>query len=64
MIEKSVRYCQTFGCSAKYGKLLSNMAAEFGNPLIIEFGTSFGISTMYLAASVPETLVLHHGRMP
>jgi predicted O-methyltransferase YrrM len=35
----------------KYGVLLSNMAAEFGKPLIIEFGTSFGISTMYMAAA-------------
>jgi predicted O-methyltransferase YrrM len=34
----------------KYGELLSNMAAEFGKPLIIELGTSLGISTMYLAA--------------
>lgn len=42
---------------SKYGLLLSNLAIEFGNPLIVEFGTSFGISTMYLAASCPETLV-------
>jgi predicted O-methyltransferase YrrM len=41
----------------KYGVLLSNMAAEFGKPLIIEFGTSFGISTMYIAASCPDALV-------
>jgi predicted O-methyltransferase YrrM len=34
----------------RYGMLLSNMAHEFGMPLIIEFGTSFGISTMYLAS--------------
>jgi predicted O-methyltransferase YrrM len=36
---------------------LSNLAAEFGKPLIVEFGTSFGISTMYLAASCPEAVV-------
>lgn len=41
----------------KYGVLLSNMAAEFGNPLIIEFGTSLGISTMYLASANRETVV-------
>jgi predicted O-methyltransferase YrrM len=41
----------------KYGKLLSNMAAEFGHPLIIELGTSLGISAMYLAASCPGTVV-------
>ena len=41
----------------KYGKLLANLAAEFGRPLIIEFGTSLGISTMYMAASVNETPV-------
>jgi predicted O-methyltransferase YrrM len=39
----------------KYGVLLSNMAAEFGHPLIVEFGTSFGISTMYMAAANSET---------
>lgn len=41
----------------KYGKLLSNMAFEFGNPLIIELGTSLGISTMYMAATCPGTTV-------
>jgi predicted O-methyltransferase YrrM len=44
--------------TGKYGKFLSNMAAEFGNPLIIELGTSLGISTMYMAASCNETLLL------
>lgn len=38
----------------KYGILLSNLAAEFGKPGIIEFGTSLGISTMYLAAGRPD----------
>jgi predicted O-methyltransferase YrrM len=41
----------------KYGVLLSNMAAEFGEPLIIEFGTSLGISTMYLAAACTTAMV-------
>lgn len=41
----------------KYGKLLSNMAFEFGDPLIIELGTSLGISTMYMAASCPGATV-------
>jgi predicted O-methyltransferase YrrM len=35
----------------KYGVLLHNMAAEFGESLILELGTSLGISTMYLASS-------------
>lgn len=43
--------------SEKYGLLLSNLAAEFGKGGIVEFGTSFGISTMYLAASAPEEIV-------
>jgi predicted O-methyltransferase YrrM len=43
--------------SRKYGKLLSNLAAEFGKPLIIELGTSLGISTMYMAASCKEAIV-------
>jgi predicted O-methyltransferase YrrM len=41
----------------KYGVLLSGLAAEFGGQLIIEFGTSFGISTMYMALSGRETMV-------
>jgi predicted O-methyltransferase YrrM len=41
----------------KYGRLLSNMAGEFGTPAIIEFGTSLGISTMYLASGCPEAKV-------
>jgi predicted O-methyltransferase YrrM len=43
--------------SKKYGILLSKMAAEFGEPLIIELGTSLGISTMYMAFSCNETAV-------
>jgi predicted O-methyltransferase YrrM len=42
---------------AKYGALLSNMAAEFGGCHIIELGTSLGISTMYLSAARPEAKV-------
>jgi predicted O-methyltransferase YrrM len=41
----------------KYGILLANMAAEFGGQLVVEFGTSFGISTMYLAVSCIDTSV-------
>jgi len=41
----------------KYGILLSNMAAEYGKSSIIEFGTSLGISTMYLAAGSPGSVV-------
>jgi predicted O-methyltransferase YrrM len=41
----------------KYGVLLSNLASEFGKPLILELGTSLGISTMYLAASCNDTIV-------
>jgi predicted O-methyltransferase YrrM len=41
----------------KYGMLLANMAAEFGRPMIIEFGTSLGISTMYMASSCSEVPV-------
>ena len=38
----------------KYGILLSNMAKEFGKPYIIELGTSFGISTLYMASASPD----------
>ena len=41
----------------KYGVLLSNLASEFGKPLILELGTSFGISTMYLAASSADAVI-------
>jgi predicted O-methyltransferase YrrM len=41
----------------KYGKLLSGLSSEFGKKSIVEFGTSLGISTMYMAASNPETIV-------
>jgi predicted O-methyltransferase YrrM len=43
--------------SRKYGILLSNMAAEFGEPQIVELGTSLGISTMYLASTCCGTVV-------
>ncbi len=41
----------------KYGVLLSNLAREFGNPVIIELGTSFGISTMYMASGCSDATV-------
>jgi predicted O-methyltransferase YrrM len=41
----------------KYGILLANLAEEFGKPAIVEFGTSVGISTMYLAKGCPESIV-------
>lgn len=41
----------------KYGLLLSNLAAEFGSPAIMELGTSLGVSTMYLALASGDSLV-------
>ncbi|HEX2969348.1 MAG TPA: class I SAM-dependent methyltransferase [Bacteroidales bacterium] len=41
----------------KYGRLLYNLAAEFGGSSIIELGTSLGISAMYMAASAPSAKV-------
>ncbi|HNW57249.1 MAG TPA: class I SAM-dependent methyltransferase [Bacteroidales bacterium] len=41
----------------KYGALLANMAAEFGEPMIVELGTSLGISTMYMASSCRGAVV-------
>ncbi len=49
-----VRYSAVPG---KYGVLLCRLAKEFGKPDIVEFGTSAGISTMYLAASCPDSTV-------
>ena len=42
---------------SKYGILLSSLAAEFGGSHIIELGTSFGISTMYMAAGCPGAVI-------
>lgn len=53
-VSQIARYAPVPG---KYGILLSNMAAEFGAPLIIEFGTSLGISTMYMASPCPHVKV-------
>jgi predicted O-methyltransferase YrrM len=41
----------------KYGRLLYGLSTEFGNQLIIEFGTSLGISTMYMAAGNQKSVV-------
>jgi predicted O-methyltransferase YrrM len=41
----------------KYGIFVSNMARAFGEPLIVEFGTSIGISTMYMASASGDTPV-------
>jgi predicted O-methyltransferase YrrM len=41
----------------KYGIFLSKMAKAFGKPAILEFGTSLGISAMYMAAACPGLLV-------
>jgi predicted O-methyltransferase YrrM len=41
----------------KYGVLLSGLAAEFGKPDIVEFGTSLGFSAMYLASGSPGSVV-------
>jgi predicted O-methyltransferase YrrM len=41
----------------KYGLLLLNLAREFGKPAIVELGTSVGISTLYMAAGSPESMV-------
>jgi len=41
----------------KYGRLLMNLSSEFGGGGIIEFGTSLGISTLYMAKGCPDTTV-------
>jgi predicted O-methyltransferase YrrM len=43
---------------ARYGKLLSRMAGEFGGGVMLEFGTSLGISTMYLASGRQSAQVI------
>ncbi|HLN56146.1 MAG TPA: class I SAM-dependent methyltransferase [Bacteroidales bacterium] len=46
---------------AKYGVLLGNLASEFGKKPVIELGTSFGLSTMYMAASCESTVYTIEG---
>jgi predicted O-methyltransferase YrrM len=41
----------------KYGILLANMSSEFGGDHIVEFGTSMGISSMYLASGCQSATV-------
>lgn len=41
----------------KYGNLLYNLAAQFGDTQIIELGTSFGFSAMYMASADPYRTV-------
>lgn len=41
----------------KYGKLLMNLAAEFGGKGVVEFGTSLGISTLYMAKGNPDSII-------
>lgn len=38
---------------SSYGKLLYNLAADFGMPGVVELGTSLGISSMYMASARP-----------
>jgi predicted O-methyltransferase YrrM len=45
----------------KYGILLASMAETFGNPYILEFGTSFGISTMYMASAFGGKIITMEG---
>ncbi len=56
-IQKVAEIAKHSPVTMKYGILLSNMAAEFGKPLIIELGTSLGISAMYMAASCTDTTI-------
>ncbi len=47
----------------KYGIFLSNMSRVFAGPYVLEFGTSLGISTMYMAAACPGCRGIHYGRL-
>jgi predicted O-methyltransferase YrrM len=43
--------------SEKYGRFLFAMAFRFGGEAIVEYGTSLGISTMYMASGSPTSVV-------
>jgi predicted O-methyltransferase YrrM len=53
---RSARVCDVVrrsSVSPKYGRFLTNMAAQFGKDLIFELGTAAGISSMYMAMGAP-----------
>lgn len=56
--KKVSRIARSSAVPEKYGIFLYGMAREFGRPLIAELGTSFGISTMYMASACPGSEVI------
>jgi len=48
---------KTSSVPRRYGIFLSRMSENFSGRLVIELGTSLGISTLYLASSCPDTPV-------
>jgi predicted O-methyltransferase YrrM len=56
-IRKVSQIARNSSVPEKYGILLSNMSAEFGDSLIVELGTSLGISTMYMATAKQGVVV-------
>ncbi|MBN2485957.1 MAG: class I SAM-dependent methyltransferase [Bacteroidales bacterium] len=47
------------GCDKKTGQLLYRMASFYNPEVIIELGTSLGISAMYMAKALPDGTLLH-----
>jgi len=54
-VDKIVQYSAK---SSKYAQLLYKLVKYFKPETILEFGTSSGISTMYLAAAVPQSKLI------
>lgn len=55
--EKVANIVRHSSVSYKYGKVLYAMAREFAPSIILELGTSVGVSTMYLCEGAPGALL-------
>jgi len=55
-VEKKVSFIASHSCkSQKYSRLLHRLASYFRPSVILELGTSVGVSGMYLASAVPDS---------
>lgn len=55
--EKVANIVRHSSVSYKYGKVLYTLAREFAPGVILELGTSVGVSTMYLCEGAPGALI-------
>jgi predicted O-methyltransferase YrrM len=56
-LRKISQIARSTSVPVKYGALLGRIAGAYGKDSVIELGTSLGISTMYMAAGAPGSLI-------